>query len=268
MSKLNAQQIHNNWNNLITLINEEFEGDRKEQLKKLYSDLEDIIIMAPASAKKEHHNSFPGGYVDHVLRVIKISKELYILWEGLGAITDNFTLEELIFSALNHDLGKIGDGISPFYIPQDNEWRSKNLNEYYKYNSDINYMSVPHRSIYILQNNNIKISMNEMIGILIHDGLYDPGNESYYKTYSAETKLRTNLPLILHQADMMASRIEFEGIYSNLLRGVKDEKVEVKISNEVKPKNFKLNANNNISDKNKALKTLKSTNLKNILDTL
>ena len=35
-------------------------------------------------------------------------------------------------------------------------------------------------------------------------------NVKYLKTYMPEQKPRTSLPFILHQADMMAARIEFE----------------------------------------------------------
>ena len=40
--------------------------------------------------------------------------------------------------------------------------------------------------------------------------LYDPANEPYLKNYMPELKPRTSLVFIIHQADLMASRIEFE----------------------------------------------------------
>jgi len=40
--------------------------------------------------------------------------------------------------------------------------------------------------------------------------LYDDANKPYYISRSADSKLRTNLPVILHHADMMAARIEYE----------------------------------------------------------
>jgi len=56
----------------------------------------------------------------------------------------------------------------------------------------------------------IKITMNEMIGIKLTDGMYDEGNIQYLKAYAPEKKLKTNMPLILHQADMATTRIEYE----------------------------------------------------------
>ena len=49
-----------------------------------------------------------------------------------------------------------------------------------------------------------------MIAIMVHDGLYDESNTQYYKHYNADRNFKTNMPLVLHQADLMASKIEGE----------------------------------------------------------
>jgi len=64
-----------------------------------------------------------------------------------------------------------------------------------------------------------------MVAIQTHDGLYDEANKKYLMSFSAETKPRTSLPFILHQADLMAARIEFEEEWLPKLG--KDKKVEV-----------------------------------------
>ena len=96
------------------------------------------------------------------------------------------------------------------YIPNPSEWHRKNQGKVYTNNPDIVHMSVPHRSLWLLQEFGIKVSQNEMIGILTHDGVYDEANTTYLKSYLPERSLRTNLPIIMHHADHMASRIEFE----------------------------------------------------------
>ena len=121
-----------------------------------------------------------------------------------------YTTEELAFSALNHDLGKIGDMNHEYYVPNPSEWHRKNQGKIYNVNPDIQNMSVPHRSLWLLQEFGIKYSQNEMIAIMTHDGLYDDGNATYLKTWDKDRKLRNHMPLLLHQADHMASMIEFE----------------------------------------------------------
>ena len=106
--QLTAEQIEKNWNKLIETITHNFSGERCDNLITMYEALKDKIITAPASGIEHFHNCFPGGYVDHVLRVIDFSEKLFNLWSESGAIID-YSKEELIFVALNHDLGKIGD---------------------------------------------------------------------------------------------------------------------------------------------------------------
>ena len=71
-------------------------------------------------------------------------------------------------------------------------------------------MKVPERSLFILQEIGCKVTQNEFITIKIHDGLYDDSNKFYFMSGQKETRLRTHLPLLMHQADHMAAQIEFE----------------------------------------------------------
>jgi hypothetical protein len=69
--------------------------------------------------------------------------------------------------------------------------------------------------LFLLSQAGISVTENEWIAIKTHDGLYDPANEAYLKSFIPEIKPRTSLPYILHQADMMCARIEFEQQYMN-----------------------------------------------------
>ena len=42
---------------------------RKEKLERMYNILGDRVLLSPASTKPIIHNAFPGGYLDHVIRV-------------------------------------------------------------------------------------------------------------------------------------------------------------------------------------------------------
>ena len=255
---LTAEQIQSNWEKLIGYINTYISDPRREKLIEFYKKFEDRIVMMPASHKKEYHNAFPGGYVDHVNRVIEAALEINKVWLMFGA-EENYTVEELVFSALNHDLGKIGDSEHESYIPQTDQWRKDKLGEDYMHNKQIAFASVPDRGLYLLQSHGIKYTFNEMLAIQTHDGLYDDANTKYLKTFMPETKPRTCLPYVLHQADMMAARIEFEREWLP-----KFSKNNV----EKQKKSFTLTNNKSKSTKSKALNTIKSPGLKNMLDSL
>ena len=157
-------------------------------------------MLMPAAHKKEYHNAFPGGYVDHVNRVVRCALKQSELWDSEGCDMSTFTIEELVFSAINHDLGKMGDSENESYIPQTDKWRRDKLGEDYMFNKALAFAAVPDRGLFLLQEHSIKYSFNEMIAIQTHDGLYDPANEKYLKAYMPEQKPRTSLPFILHQA--------------------------------------------------------------------
>ena len=232
--KLTDKQITDNWAELQDLISTEFTGDRKDKLLAMYAFFEERMVIAPASGLEHYHNCFEGGYVDHVLRVILCAKELQKSWDLMGAISSDYTTEELMFSALNHDLGKIGDREFPYYIPNPSEWHRKNQGKIYDYHPNLRHMSVPDRSLFLLQDFGIPFTVNEAIAIRCHDGLYDQANEAYFKTYNPQKELQNHLPILLHHADHMASRIEHDTAKSsrsdksnNLPRGNKKKTVSV-----------------------------------------
>jgi len=258
--KLTAEQIQENWDIFISNIETHIMGDRKQALLDFYNQYQERIMLMPAAHKKEYHNSFPGGYVEHVNRVVRCALKQASLWGEEGADMSTFTTEELVFSAINHDLGKMGDENEESYIPQDDKWRRDKLGEDYMFNKSVPFASVPDRGLYLLQAHGISYTFNEMLAIQTHDGLYDDANTKYLKTFMPEQKPRTSLPFILHQADLMSARIEFEMEWLPKLKG----------ENSVEPQknNFTLSSKPKSNTKSKALNTVKSEGLKSMLDSL
>jgi hypothetical protein len=99
-----------------------------------------------------------------------------------------------------------------------------------------------------------------MLAIQTHDGLYDEANKKYLFSYMPEQKPRTSLPFILHQADLMAARIEFEREWLPKLKGNLDGQ----------GKNFILGSTKktNPPKQQKALSSVQSEGLKNMLNNL
>ena len=261
--KLTAEQIQDNWKEFIGNIEKYISSPRKEKLIEFYEKYQERIMLMPAAHKKEYHNAFPGGYVEHVNRVVAASLKIYDVWAEFEMDRSTFTIEELVFSALNHDLGKIGDEEHESYVPQTDNWRRDKLGEDYMFNKNLPFASVPDRGLFLLQSHGIPYTFNEMITIQTHDGLYDDANKKYLMTYLPEQKPRTSLPFIVHQADLLAARVEFEREWLPKLQGNVEEQ----------KKNFTLDSNKKsspaVSDKKgKALNSMKSEGLKNLLDNL
>lgn len=244
---LTPEQIQSNWTKFTSTIQQYISGERGAKLLDFYNKYDERFIMMPASHKSQYHNCFPGGYIDHVNRVVEAALKIDAVWREMGMI-DTYTTEELVFSAINHDLGKFGDEQNASYIEQTDQWRRDKLNETYMFNDRLEYMTVPDRGLYLLISNGIVPTKNEMIAIKTHDGLYEESNKAYLMGFTPETKPRTSLIYVLHQADLLAARIEFEVEWLPKLLGPRVEK-------PAKENNFSLNKNNN-NVKAKAMKKM------------
>ena len=257
---LTAEQIQREWDIFMGNISSFITGERKEKLLEFYEQYAERIMLMPAAHKKEYHNAFPGGYIEHVNRVVRCALKQYDLWKEEGCDMTTFTIEELVFSAINHDLGKMGDSEHESYIPQTDKWRREKLGEDYMFNTQLPFASVPDRGLFMLQSHGIPYTFNEMLAIQTHDGLYDEANKKYLFAYMPEQKPRTSLPFILHQADLMAARIEFEREWLPKLKG----------NLEGQKDNFTLNTTkkSNPTKQQKALGSITSPGLKNMLDNL
>ena len=205
---LSAEKIQKNYEKHLKII-DTYIGDRKDSIKKMISHMEETYVMAPASGKTWYHSAFPGGYVDHVNRVVEYAVKQSRLYQEMGGTVD-YTEEELVFAALFHDLGKLGDGDQPNYIPQTDKWRQDKLSEMYTYNPDLDFMLIPDRSLFILQKFGIKVTQKEFLGIRLHDGVFDKANEAYFFSNVESSRQKTSIISILHSADFLASKVEYD----------------------------------------------------------
>ena len=205
---LEAELIQKNYEKHLKII-DTYITDRKDAVKSMINHMEETYIMSPASGKSWYHNAFPGGYVDHVNRVVEYAVKQSRLYKEMGGEVD-FTEEELVFAALFHDLGKMGDGDSPNYLPQTDKWRQDKLNEMYINNPDLDFMLIQDRSLFILQKFGIKVSQKEYLAIRCHDGVFDKANEAYFFSHQPTSRQKTSIISILHSADFLASKVEYD----------------------------------------------------------
>lgn len=211
MRNYTETQLKENYDKFISFVKKAFasQPERMEKLLHMYSEdeLGMELLMAPASGKAHFHSAYVGGYIDHVMNVCKNSIGMMKQFKENGGIID-FEVEELLFAALHHDLGKLGDLGKPYYIEQESDWHRKNQGSLYKQNPEINYMDVTHRALWTLQHYGIQFTQKEMLGIMLADGLYNKANEKYFISYDENFQLKTELPYLLHWADHMSCRIE------------------------------------------------------------
>lgn len=206
-NKLTAEQLEANFELHLKIIDKYLSPDRAEKVKAMIQDLAEDYVVAPASGKKWYHGAYPGGYLVHVNNVVRLALKQVQFYKSLGGTID-FTEEELVFSALFHDLGKVGDGTKPNYVPQTSEWHVKNQGSIFVNNPELDFMLIPDRSLFVLQKYGIPVTQKEYLAIKLHDGMFEESNKAYYVSFNPDARLKTNLCHILHVADLLAARLE------------------------------------------------------------
>lgn len=203
------EELAANYDKFIAMLSKAFSGERLEKLLHMYSEgeLGTELVLAPASGKEHFHSAYVGGYIDHVTNVVVNSLKIQKLFEEGRGVVD-FTKEEMLFAAFHHDLGKLGNGTEPYYIPQTSEWHRKNMNEVFVHNPKLQYFDVTDRALWLLNQYGIKYTEKEMLGIMLADGRYNEATKKYLVAYTEAFQLKTELPYIIHWADHMACRQE------------------------------------------------------------
>jgi len=167
---LTAEDIEKNFNKFRSLC--EKLGERSPAALALVDGLGERLALCPASGKKDYHNAFPGGLVDHSLRVLGNAMRYAKAFEW------TLTRDSLIIGCLFHDLGKVGDHENDYYVPAE-EWRAQKLGELYTYNKDMQYMTVPARGVFLCAHYGLKLTQDETLAILLNDGWVVDENKPY-----------------------------------------------------------------------------------------
>lgn len=171
--ELNEEQIYANWMTFQKFCQNISDESRRDKILKMLESIGDELVITPASAKRDFHNAFAGGLVDHSLRVlrnaVKYSKAMNL----------NIERDSVIIAALFHDLGKIGDGTQPYYVKQTDKWREEKLGEVYTHNHKLTHMSVGLRSLYVLSSHNVILTQPEWLAIYLNDGWVLQENKPY-----------------------------------------------------------------------------------------
>jgi hypothetical protein len=158
------------YKNLKTLV-----IDRKEQFDRLINFMENETVWLTAPASTKYHLCKEGGLLEHSVNVAETMVRIK------AAIAPHITDESCVIVALLHDLGKTGMPGNPQYLVNEPTDRQKQYgypaSTPYRFNTDLTYLSVPVRSIYLALRY-ISLAEEEVQAIVYHDGQYVEDNRS------------------------------------------------------------------------------------------
>lgn len=195
---LTQDQIVENFNKFEGLCNRL--GTRSGPINNMLEDMGTRIATAPASSRKQFHACYPGGLVDHTLRVVKNALTLRSTFD----VFSQLSTESVLFAAIFHDFGKVGqpgpEG-ADYYVPEESDWHRDKLGRLYNLNEDIQFMSNVDHTMRILLHYGIKPTEEEYLAIRLNDGPYEKANEKY-------AMREPTLAVLIHMADRLACEME------------------------------------------------------------
>jgi len=198
MAKLSEEQISKNILTIQKMVIT-WPKERARLVSKMLatpSVVGEEFFTAPASVKEEYHNCFPGGLADHSLRVVENLKRI-----AADLAPGKFNDATLEFVGLFHDLGKVGDGTNPYYVPNPDAWQRTNRGMLYIINRNCAYMPTSERGLFVLQKFGIELTSDEYLAIRLNDGQYDDTNKAYRMK-------EPDLAILVHFADRWATSQE------------------------------------------------------------
>jgi hypothetical protein len=118
------------------------------------------IIAAPASTRKDMHNAFEGGLIDHTLKVTSYAVKLNDILPEAKKIDK----ASLVKVCCLHQIGK-----AKLYKICESQWHRDNQGKMYDFNDDMISMKVGERSaLYALQHG-VELTEEEFSAIVFHD---------------------------------------------------------------------------------------------------
>lgn len=203
---LNENQIKEQYDKLNNAVENFIGNPRKDKIYNMFQKYEERLLLCPSSTSKFYFATYPGGLLYYINKVIDMMLETNKIWVESGFQPD-YTKEEMIFSAIFHNFGKIGDEKHDYYIKETSDWYKKTYGRVYKINPEISYMKVTDRSLFLLNREGVIYTQNEFYGIKLSHGIYDKSTESYFVNYSKDFTLNTHLHIVLNQASLASTNI-------------------------------------------------------------
>jgi len=200
------QMIEKATTDLKAVMLELFTEEEHRPFRLMVKQVLPLMRDAPASGTVRYHGAWAGGLLIHTVEVMKMALTLAETLgpEFLKIEQRNDFRRSVAKAAFLHDIGKIGDGEKPYYIPQDNEWRKTNLGERYTINRDLDeltYLPIPLRGTWMAQKFGVYLSPEETQAIVSSDG---PQTEM---GRVVSTFLETPLTILIHVSDKWVSQV-------------------------------------------------------------
>ena len=170
--------IKKNWSIYKTILSRL----EDENINNMLEEIGPRICVAPANSNNKQYGCYPGGIV---VTSTKLAKAMQALNEFHGTPVD---IKSIYKIGLLHDIGRIGTLSDDWLLPQDSDWHREKLGNEFKVNFDLPKMTHLQRTMFLLNQFQIKVSEEEFTALVSLD------------ERDAKNKLGA---LLLHARDML-----------------------------------------------------------------
>ena len=174
-------------------------------LDLLIEELGQRLLSSTYSTKIDDGYCGPGG-------IIKFALDSFSIVNKFAKSIENeipspvISKKSLALITLLFPLGRLGDLENEQFVDQTSDWHRNKLGQLYEYNEKCPKMSVPHRTLFLLQHYGVKISAEEMIGIICSTGMHLEENKLYLHNVSELVQLCTHAIDIAYEREKSATR--------------------------------------------------------------
>ena len=138
-------------------------GSKAGTLCQFLDDNAERVMLAPASTRKEFTCCYPGGLVEHSLRVLQNAAKLRQVYGQTESIETN----SLILASLYHDIGKVGTDTKEYYVDNTSDWHRDKLGILYNIADRFQHVPVSQLSLHRLSQNRVEIDIDEWYSISV-----------------------------------------------------------------------------------------------------
>lgn len=168
---------------------------RKDNILKMISKCENTILTSPLNPLLHENNCYVGGYIDSVFSMVDLTTNTLNTYINKHNIDCN--VESLLFVSMFYNIGRITDGNYNRFIVNNSEWHVKNQNKKYVHNPKVSFMIDKDRTIFLFMKNNIDLSEEEYLSILLQEDNLIDTNNLYTNNYDYNLNVKYKLPDII-----------------------------------------------------------------------
>jgi len=178
LSEDDLMSLYEKYTNYISLLND-------ENVDNMFNTIGERLLTSSYGMRKDEAYCGRGGLIKFALDSFSFANKIY---KGLETEMPGLSKRSILMITLLFPLGRLGDLENNLFIEQKSEWHRDKLGQLYDWNEKCPKMSVSHRTLFLLQSFGIKLTYEEMLGIICSGGMHLEENKFYLH----------NLPQVSH----------------------------------------------------------------------